>query len=109
MQQPPITISEQAKAWLQDRGGALTLRYSTRHGCCGGSMSLPVADPEAPKDAEGYTRHKIGDLDIYIAKNVAADGQEIRIGLEGFWKWRRLTVDGVEIASAAQSENIIAR
>ncbi len=101
MTQPRIAISEQAKAWLHARGGALTLRHSPRHGCCGGSAALPVADPEAPRDAEGYERHRIDGLDVYVATDFAVGGQEIRVGLEGFWKWRRLTVDGVGIAGGA--------
>ncbi len=99
MTAPRIAVSEEAKQWLRSRGGALTLRYSTRHGCCGGSAELPVADPEAPAETEGYEKHRLDGLDLYVGKDFAASGCEVRVGLEGFWKWRRLTVDGVEIAS----------
>ena len=96
---PRLHISDAAHAWLRQRGGALTLRYSPRHGCCGGGASLPVADPEAPADTRGYTLHRLHGLDVYVADDVAAGGQPVRIGVEGFWTWRRLTVDGMAIAN----------
>lgn len=109
MTPPRIAVSEEAKEWLLARGGALTLRYSLRHGCCGGSAELPVADPEAPAEREVYEKHWLDGLDIYIANDFAANGREVRVSLEGFWKWRRLTVDGAEIASGRDSEKISAR
>ncbi|MDZ7712297.1 MAG: CC/Se motif family (seleno)protein [Rhodovibrio sp.] len=99
MTAPSIAIDAEAQAWLRRRGGALTLRHSPRHGCCGGSARLPVAEPQAPADPTGFDRHRLHGLDVYIARDFAAGGQPVRVGLEGVWKWRRLTVDGAAIAS----------
>lgn len=96
---PRIAIDEQTQAWIRQRGGALTLRYSPRHGCCGGSARLPVAEPQAPADPTGYDRHRLHGLDVYVAQDFAASGQPVRVCLDGFWKWRRLTVEGPAIAA----------
>lgn len=94
-----IAIDAEAQAWLRHRGGALTLRYSPRHGCCGGSARLPVAEPQAPADPTGFHWRRLHGLDVFVARDFADSGEPVRVGLDGFWKWCRLTVDGA--ASAA--------
>lgn len=98
MTAPRVDISEAAKQWLRARGGDVTLRHARRHGCCGGSVDIPVADPHAPADPKRYTHTRIDGLDVYIAPALRA-AEPVRVGLEGFWRWRRLTVEGAALAS----------
>jgi len=101
MTAPRVTITEEARQWLHARGGALTLRDSPRHGCCGGRAFVPVADPDAPADPVGCTRRRVDGVDVYLAPAIAARAAAVRVGLDGFWKWRRLVVEGVAMAGSA--------
>ena len=98
MTAPRVDISDAAKQWLRERGSAVSLRHARCHGCCGGSVDVPVADPHAPADGTRYTHARIDGLDVYIAPDLNAPGA-VRVGLEGFWRWRRLTVEGAALAS----------
>jgi len=87
-----IDISAAARDWVAEQGGVLTLRLSTRHGCCGGQAGVPVAEPGAPRDAAGYTAVERDGLRVFVA-DALGEGP-YRIELEGLFRWRRLSVAG---------------
>lgn len=86
-----VTLSAAARDWVRQHGGAVTLRVAPQHGCCGGHAAVPVAEarmPEAPADFEHDT---IEGVDVYRTPRLSEG--PYRIELEGFWRWRRLTVE----------------
>lgn len=44
-----IDVSDDAKAFIKQQGGVVTVRLSPRHGCCGGLANVAVAEVSAPK------------------------------------------------------------
>jgi hypothetical protein len=49
-----LSIDPDALEFLRSQhNGELTLRTSPRHGCCGGTVMLPVLEPGAPPAAAG--------------------------------------------------------
>jgi hypothetical protein len=48
-----VTLTPEALAYVRERGGALTVRPSPRHGCCGGTVDVPLAEVGPPADAGG--------------------------------------------------------
>ena len=87
-----LSLSPKAREWLLARGGEVTLRGSPRHGCCGGHAEVPVAEAGAPRVREDYTEQEIDSVRVYVQRGL--DSGPYRIGLEGFLRLHRLTVEG---------------
>ncbi|WP_404297985.1 CC/Se motif family (seleno)protein [Halomonas sp.] len=90
-----IEISDRAREWVLVQGGVLTVRLSPRHGCCGGTASLAVAEAVAPGDPGAYRRVDRKGVILFIAPELVDEG--LRVGLEGWWKFRHLYVDGAPL------------
>ncbi|MEX1081711.1 MAG: CC/Se motif family (seleno)protein [Halofilum sp. (in: g-proteobacteria)] len=90
-----------ARDWLRRHGGAVTLRASPRHGCCGGTAMLPVAEARRPDEPGRWLQREIDGLEVYIDPAIAEGRAEtdLTIRAEGLARWRRLFVE----ASGAQS------
>lgn len=87
-----LTVSAAAQAWVADRGGSLTVRTATRHGCCGGSAAVPVAEARKPDQPEAYEQHIRGDVTVYVALHLS--GEPLSVDLDRFGPWTRLIVEG---------------
>lgn len=93
MDAPAVTVTPEAAAFVRARGGALTLRRTPRHGCCGGTVALAVAEPEAPPDATAFACHDLGDLTLYVEPDL--DGP-LRVGLDRLLGFASLFVEGAD-------------
>jgi len=91
-----IRFSREAHAWLTGVHGAVTLRISRRLGCCGGAAGVPVAEPGPPASASAWERYEIAGITVYVAPELAAN-QTYLIRAEGFWRFRRLFVEGASL------------
>jgi hypothetical protein len=87
-----ISLTEAAREWLAGNGGEVTLRLSARHGCCGGQAGVPVAEPGAPRKADGYAAREIDGVRVFVADDLGAGPYHIDV--EGLFRWRRLVVEG---------------
>ena len=118
MSRPSIAFGDGAAAYLAAHGAAVTVWGSIRHGCCGGSVAVPTAEPGPPSaDAQGggsaaasgpaaaageLAAHGFEIVEhegvrVYVARDLAQHATgTIHIGLDGFARWRRLRVEGVE-------------
>jgi hypothetical protein len=92
-----IRLEPEARAYLADRGSAVTLRGSRRHGCCGGTAFVPVAEPGPPADPAGYRTVDADGITVHLEMEMTAGPAPLVIGLDGLWRWRRLRVDGTAI------------
>lgn len=92
-----LLFGDGVEAYLRRHGGDLTVRSSPRHGCCGGTVAVPVAEAGVPRDAAAYVLEACEGVRVYLERELldASDGP-LRIELEGFGPWRRLWVSGVE-------------
>jgi hypothetical protein len=95
-----IDISEDARRWLARRAGAMVIRVSPRHGCCGGLAGVPVAEPGMPTDPSGYRHERLGGIDVYIDLRLDTAGA-LAIRLESLAGRGRLFVDGAQLDGPA--------
>jgi hypothetical protein len=118
LSQLSIAFEDGAAAYLAVHGASVTVWGSIRHGCCGGSVAVPTAEPGPPSaDAQGggspaasgataaageRVSHGFEILEhegvrVFVARDLARHATgTIHIGLDGFARWRRLRVEGVE-------------
>ena len=87
-----VALSAAARDWIRAHGGAVTLRATPQHGCCGGHAAVPVAEARVPDQPADFEQLAIDGVDVYRAPELAEG--PYRVELEGFWRWRRLTVEG---------------
>lgn len=90
---PHLTAS--AHAYLAGR--PVHVRSSPRHGCCGGTASVPVAELGVPEDLDGVECFEVSGIEIYVDRGLGVDGSWT-IDTDGFARWRRLVVLGVDLA-----------
>jgi hypothetical protein len=94
---PAVRIDAEARVWLAGRGAALTLRGSRRHGCCGGTAFVPVAEAGPPANPARYRVQRVDGIDVYVEDGVAPGPDPLEVALDTIWRWGRLRVDGVAI------------
>jgi hypothetical protein len=94
----PVKIDPNALEYLKTQhNGQLMLRTSPRHGCCGGTVILPVLEPGAPDSTEnwGFLEHE--GVHMYIEPGVVLPTDAVvHIGLDSFMKWHKLWIEGLE-------------
>lgn len=79
----------------------MTLYYTTRNGCCGGTVQLADASGGAPSDPEHYQLIDHEGVQVYLEPRLATaltqQSTTITLDLEGFWRWQQLFVDGAAL------------
>ena len=93
-----IEMTPEARDWVARQGGRMMIRASTRHGCCGGSASVPVVDLGEPRNLDGYVSEIKEGIRVYLADDLRVE-HPLTVRLEGFLGFRRLFVDGIELAA----------
>jgi hypothetical protein len=92
-----IRIEPSAREYIEAQGGMVTLRGSRRHGCCGGTVFLPVAEPGAPREPERYRSVDVDGITVFLEADVTTGPEPLVLGVDGLWRWRRLRVEGTAI------------
>ena len=95
-----IRITPEARRWLDEHGGEVTLRPSPRHGCCGGTAAVPVAEARRPDRLGEYDTVKVGTVCVHLARNLKIN-EPIELRLETLMGFGRLFV---EVASPPAGE-----
>lgn len=98
----PVTLTPEASAFVCARGGAVTLRPSPRHGCCGGTVALPVADLGPPDDPSAFVWQQIEGVEVYASPRLGPG--PFCIGLDALFGLKRLYVEASVEASAEASQ-----
>jgi hypothetical protein len=89
-------LTESAQAYLGDR--PVHVRASPRHGCCGGAASVPVAEAGAPERLDGVERFEVSGTVVYVDRGLLGADGSWTVDTDGFARWRRLVVLGVDLA-----------
>jgi hypothetical protein len=92
-----IRVEPAAREFIAEHGGAVTLRGSRRHGCCGGTAFVPVAETGPPAEPERYRAHEVDGITVYLERDVVAGPEPLVVGLDELWRWQRLRVEGAAI------------
>ena len=90
---PPLRLDASAAEWLAQKGGSVTVRASPRHGCCGGTAYLPVAEVGMPSDPADWSVQACDGIAVYLDPALAGPGGVLTVRAEGFGRWRRLFVE----------------
>ncbi len=80
-------------AHIAAHGGALTLRRSPRHGCCGGTASIPIAETRPPQDAASFCVWEQEGATIYLEKPLVGT-LPLALRLENLFGLKRLFIEG---------------
>ena len=88
------TLTPAALAHLDGR--SVLLRGSPRHGCCGGSAVLPVAELGPPREPDRYRELHDGEVTWYVEEPLLAAAGGWTVDVVGIGRWRRLVLDGAE-------------
>jgi hypothetical protein len=91
----PPQLTASARELLAGR--PVHVRASRRQGCCGGAASVPVAEPGTPATLDGVERFEVAGTVVFVDHAVPATGDGWTIDTDGFARWRRLVVLGVEL------------
>jgi hypothetical protein len=91
---PLPTITPAALVHLGGR--PVVLRGSPRHGCCGGSAVLPVAEIGPPREPGRYLERHDGEMTWHVDPGLLASAGGWSIDVVGFGRWRRLVVEGAQ-------------
>ena len=95
-----IRLTPAARRWAMEHGGAITLRQSLRHGCCGGRVRVPVAEIGTPNDPAEFIEEVVDEVRIFRYAALTNDERSpITIDLAGLWRWRALVIRGIEITT----------
>jgi hypothetical protein len=90
----PIDISPDAGEHIRQRGGVLTLRASPRHGCCGGTVEMPVAETTRPAGGD-FLMEDRGEVTLFVEAPLAESLSEpVRVGLDQILGLKKLFVEG---------------
>jgi len=92
MTQQRLSISPAARDWVLARGGVVTVRAAPQHGCCGGHAAVPQAEATVPDAPADYDPFVVDGVTVHLASALAPG--PYRVELEGFLRWRRLSVAG---------------
>ena len=92
----PPHVTASAHALLAGR--SVHIRSSRRHGCCGGAASVPVAEPGAPESLDGVVHFEVSGTVVYVDPDVLGTDNDWVIDTDGFARWRRLVVLGLDLA-----------
>ncbi|XGA81209.1 CC/Se motif family (seleno)protein [Halomonas sp. CH40] len=95
-----IDIDSNAVDFIKQHGGVVTVRLAPRHGCCGGIASLAIAETRAPDAPADYASFDFNGIQVYMDNELVGEG--LRIDCEGWWKLRRLYVDGAAVQTPRQ-------
>jgi hypothetical protein len=93
-----IRITKPAKKFMSDRMidnvtfNLITLKIA----CCLGMVMEIESEYSAPEDARGYRYFRVDDFHIFIARRVRSL-DELTVDTEGFWKMKRLCLNGATI------------
>jgi hypothetical protein len=98
---PLPTITPAALAHLDGR--PVVLRGSPRHGCCGGSALLPVAEIGPPREPERYRELRGDEVTWFVEEPLVAPAGGWAVDAVGIGRWRRLVLDGAEPLDMAAS------
>jgi hypothetical protein len=75
----------------------LTVMAAPRHGCCGGTVGVPVAEEGVPSKLDAYEVIEQDGIVVYIERALVRGADEpITVGIDGFGPWRALWVAGLE-------------
>jgi hypothetical protein len=79
-----VVASEEVRHYGEEHGATLYVR-STRHGCCGGGVTLLDSSTQRPRDAEDFRRVAADDIDVRFRRVIELRGR-LRRRPAAYWE-----------------------
>ncbi|MDW7649820.1 MAG: CC/Se motif family (seleno)protein [Bacillota bacterium] len=93
---PMLTVTPEAKAYLSERGKAVSVRMvKGQGGCC--SMLSPVIEAGTPSEPQAYQTVRDGDFLLYLQSGIDVLPGGITVDLQKCLWIKRLYVHGLSI------------
>lgn len=86
-----IDLSSDAEQYIIKNGYCVMVLLGKMTGCCGGTAPMPQVDIGSPHDLSRYEENIIGDITVFIDKNITAE--KIEISLDKLLWIRKLSVN----------------
>jgi hypothetical protein len=92
-----ITISEQAKTYLEKKNiNCLTLNMK-RAGLCCGSVSTPTVEYTEPVALNDYVHYLVNNINVYIDKLVKSEIGELKFVFKNLLTLKYIDVEGIKL------------
>jgi hypothetical protein len=90
-----VRLTPEARDYIREKGGALTLRSAPRHGCCGGRVELVKAEAERPRSEAGFRHVSLDGVTLHVEEGLLEELEgPIEVGLDRLMGLRSLYVTG---------------
>jgi len=90
-----VGLTPEARDYILEKGGALTLRSTLRHGCCGGRVELVKAEAERPRSEAGFRCLMLDGVTLHVEGGLLEELEgPIEVGLDRLMGLRSLYVSG---------------
>lgn len=70
-----IKIAQEAEQYIKENGHTVAVLLGKVSGCCGGAAQMPQVQSGLPENLSGYTVNIIGDITVYVDKQIDKDKQ----------------------------------
>lgn len=95
MKSGEVRLTPEARDYIREKGGALTLRSTLRHGCCGGRVELVKAEAEQPRFDAGFRSLSLDGVTVHAEEGLLEEFEgPIEVGLDRLMGLRSLYVSG---------------
>jgi hypothetical protein len=84
-------------------GRPVHVRTKRIQGCCGGHASIPVAEPGAPARPDDAECYQVAGVVVFVDSDVDRTDAAWIIDTDGFARWRRLVVLGLEMTPGSDT------
>jgi hypothetical protein len=93
-----FSFESDAAAFIKEQhGSAVALRTSPRHGCCGGTVWLPIIEPGVPEKQDGWQKFDVNGIEIYCEPGLDLPQEtSLKIGLDKLLFWQKLWIEGID-------------
>jgi hypothetical protein len=89
-------VTPEARKYIMDKGGHVTLRMIRgQGGCC--SMLSPVVDTVIPADLAGFVTLQREGITLYLQKDIEVLPEGVSIGLNQLLWVKKLDIHGLDI------------
>lgn len=90
-----VRLTAEARDYILEKGGVLTLRSTLRHGCCRGRVELVKAEAERPRSEAGFRSLPLDGLTLHLEEGLLEEIEgPVEVGLDRLMGLRSLYVSG---------------
>ncbi|RXI97793.1 Fe-S oxidoreductase [Anaerobacillus alkaliphilus] len=90
-----ISINDEARSWIEKKGGFLTVKTLKAAGCCGGGPIELATDFGKPEDVNFFEEITLDNLTIFVQKGIPTKDNQLTLKLSGIGFFKHITALGI--------------